>query len=379
MLPTTAASSPNSNEPPPPNPLLTAYEGWVQRTPLVTRYILSLQAFSYLTSWFLNFDFALATTPYYVVFRFEFYRLILSPLINTSIVSCILGFLSFSDNGRRLEQSMGSTAFGWLCCTIGLTTNLGFVLVSFLLAFVRGYDESFLFVSSTGLGNIIFGIIAMECVQAPRHTQRAFLLFVVPAVYFPLVLYFFFSLLNGSFSLDYLISMGVGYASGFGSLDKLIKLSPAKAKQWEDTVLSNYARREGWIAGHAAVGSGAWHDDAPSAGFAMSMFGGRGGSGGSTPGSGNNGDDTIRAGSVFRPGPSKASAGPTGTASEPTFPSSSGRTLGGGGGGGAVSTSRRTGGSTTSGGNTAAETRAARLQALEQRQAQQAQSNNNPE
>lgn len=37
-----------SSEPPPPNPMLTAYEGWAAKTPLVTRYILSLQAISYM-------------------------------------------------------------------------------------------------------------------------------------------------------------------------------------------------------------------------------------------------------------------------------------------------------------------------------------------
>ena len=263
MLPTTTSSNNNSsNEPPPPNPMLTAYEGWAQRTPLVTRSILTIQTLSYLTSWFINLDFALATIPYYVVLRFEFYRLVLSPLVNTRIFSCIFAFLSFSDHGRRLEQSLGSTAFGWLCLSIGLLTNVGFVLISFVLSFLRGFDESFLFSSADGLWTIIFGIIAMECVQAPRNTQRAFLFFAVPVIYYPLVLFFFFSLLGGDFSLSYLVSMGVGYAGGFGYLDKVLKLNQSKAKQWEDTILSNYVRREGWIASHAATGSDAWHDAA---------------------------------------------------------------------------------------------------------------------
>ena len=267
MLPTSS-----NNEPPPPNPMLKAYEGWAQRTPLVTRYILSLQVISYLTSWFVNFEFALATTPYFVLLRFEFYRLLLSPLVNTSIISCVFAFLSFSDHGRRLEQSMGSTAFGWMCFTIGLSTNVAFCVVSVVLAFLRGYDESFLLSSSVGLWTIIFGIISMECVQAPRNTNRPFLFFVVPVIYYPLALYFFFSLLGGNFSLSYLISIGIGYAGGFGYLDKILKLSPSKAKQWEDTVLSNYARREGWIASHSATGSDAWHDATAGGGLVSGLF-----------------------------------------------------------------------------------------------------------
>ena len=38
------------------------------------------------------------------------------------------------------------------------------------------------------------------------------------------------------------------------------RMSESRFKQWEDTILANFARREGWVAGHAATGSDAWNN-----------------------------------------------------------------------------------------------------------------------
>jgi hypothetical protein len=44
-----------------------------------------------------------------------------------------------------------------------------------------------------------------------------------------------------------------------GHLDRF-KMSESRFKQWEDTILANFARREGWVVGHAATGSDAWNN-----------------------------------------------------------------------------------------------------------------------
>ena len=65
----------------------------------------------------------------------------------------------------------------------------------------------------------------------------------VPTLYYPLVLLGIFSLLGG-IKLSNALAVAAGYAYGYGYLDP-IKISDDKAKQWEETTLANFARREG--------------------------------------------------------------------------------------------------------------------------------------
>jgi membrane associated rhomboid family serine protease len=257
-------SSPS--DPPPPNPVLTAYENFMQSTPLVTRSILSIQVASYIFSWFVNPHYALANIPQFTLFQYEIYRVFTSPLVNTSLFSLVFSFLSFLQHGKRLEHSMGSTAFAWLCLTIGGLTNVAFLSLSLALYLLSGQDTAYMFSAASGIWLILFGIIAIECIQAPRTALRRLLFFEVPVLYYPFAIYAFFALLSASMSFPFLLSIGVGYAYGYGFLDKT-KLSTSKAKQWEDTILANFTRREGWVVGHAATGSDAWNESSETAGL----------------------------------------------------------------------------------------------------------------
>lgn len=161
---------------------------------------------------------------------------------------------------------MGSTAFAWLCLMIAFLTNVAFLLLSFVL-YAFSKETSYLMASASGIWLILFGTIAMECVQAPRGIERRLFFFNVPVLYYPLALYLFFAFVSGNlFSLGDLLSMAIGYAFGFGYLD-FLKLSSVRARQWEDSVLINFARRDGWIAGQAVMGSGAWNDMGESSGI----------------------------------------------------------------------------------------------------------------
>jgi Rhomboid family len=285
-----AASSSNNEQPSPPNnnPILTVYEGWYHNTPFVTRSILSIQLMSYLVSWFIGSDlinFALANIPHFILSpHYEIYRLLTSPyLVNTSLLSLIFTFLSFNEQGKRLEYSLGSTRFVILCIAIGVITNIIFLLLSIVMFYAHGGGDAaashVLLSSASGIWLVLFGIIAMECVQAPAGTQRKLFLFQVPVLYYPIALLLFFTFISASFSLGYCISMAVGYLYGFGYLNR-IQLSHGKATEWEDggssgsssnggSSSSSYSslaaaltRRDGWVSCHAATGSDAWIESA---------------------------------------------------------------------------------------------------------------------
>lgn len=253
----------HSNEPPTPNPFLTAYEDFIHNTPYVTRSIMLILVATYGSSWLFDPHFALATIPKFVWEDYEVYRLLLSPLVNTSFISIILAFWNFLQHGIRFERSMGSTAFAWLCFAIGSLSNTIFFLICLLLYFMTDGNASVLLHSSAGIWNILFGTIAMECVEAPRDVKRKFLAWDVPVLYYPIVLLLFFYLLGGGSgsTASHIISAGIGYALGFGKLD-FIKLPSALVRKYEDSggFLHTMTRREGWIVGPAALGSSAWND-----------------------------------------------------------------------------------------------------------------------
>jgi membrane associated rhomboid family serine protease len=202
----------SQNEPPPPNPILTAYETFVRDTPLVTRYTITVQFVSWFVSFFVDPSFAIGNIPYFTIFKFELYRIVLSPLICQSLLSLVFAYITFVDHGKRLEFSMGSTAFAWLMLTLAVSTNVVFLLICFTL-YGLGGDERFLHMHSSGIWTILFGLIAIECSKAPTGSKRRLFFCEIPTLYYPLGLLAIFSMFAG-FLLAFYISAGVGYAYG---------------------------------------------------------------------------------------------------------------------------------------------------------------------
>lgn len=93
-----------SNGPPTPNPVSTAYESYLRDTPLITRYVLNATVISYLTGFFFSPAYLFANIPIYTLFKFQLYRILTSPLICTDILSLFFTFMGFMNHGVKLEQ-----------------------------------------------------------------------------------------------------------------------------------------------------------------------------------------------------------------------------------------------------------------------------------
>lgn len=198
----------DNTTPPQPNPVLTAYEGYIRDTPLITRYVLNSLLLSFLISFFANPAYALANIPLFTIFKFELYRVITSPLVCSDILSLFFAFMGFMNNGVRLEQSMGSSLFGCLFFTLTLVSNGLFLAISVLLWGLTN-SESYLVAASLGIWSVLLAIIAVECAQAPPDTKRKLFFLTVPTVYYPLVLLALFSMFAGV-KLAYCLGVAVG-------------------------------------------------------------------------------------------------------------------------------------------------------------------------
>ena len=59
---------------------------------------------------------------------------------------------------------------------------------------------------------------------------------------------------NGSCTFEY-----SHWHCSYGYFD-FLKVSASRCKQWEDTILANFAASEGWVVSNDAVGNNAWND-----------------------------------------------------------------------------------------------------------------------
>lgn len=256
MLPSHDQDQSSSPLPPDDNPILKSYESFVRDTPFVTRCLLQTQGITWLLSWFLDLGLAVGNVPQFTIFHFEIYRIFLSPFICTSLLSLVFCYLSFAEYGKRMEFDLGSTAFAILLATIGWVVNIVHLAVCFVLYSTDG-STNWLFMPCFGVWMLVFGLLSIECSQAPATSTRRLFVVDVPTRYYPLALVALFSLLGG-FQLAYILAIGIGVAYRQGYLDKL-KVDPIRIQSWERTTLEGYVCRQGWIANDAS-GRGDWEE-----------------------------------------------------------------------------------------------------------------------
>lgn len=201
----------NSQLPPQSNPILESYLAFRNGTPFVTRNMLASQVICFGLSFFLDMSAIFANLPYLSLFKGQLWRILTSPLLCDRFLSLLIAFFSFSEPGRRLERSIGSTPFLCLVTTLGSLTNLAYIVLALLVTELTGNDY-LLKQPTSGIWQVVFGIIAIECSRAPPQSTRRLFFFPVQVEYYPLALFAFFCFFTGTFDWSHILSIGIGYA-----------------------------------------------------------------------------------------------------------------------------------------------------------------------
>ncbi|KAH8065388.1 hypothetical protein JL720_12805 [Aureococcus anophagefferens] len=192
------------------NPVNRAYEQWRARTPTVCRCCALGLAGAYGLSWVADLGGLLATTPFYVVRRYQVYRLLLSPL------------------------SLGSVRLLWTLVAATLAVNGAFCGLAYAAAAAGALDA--VLWTGDGAWAAVLALGTLECLSAPEATRRLLCLPVaVPRVYYPAALLGLFSLFNGV-QLDLALGVAYGYADDAGYL-ALVKPSPQAVARCEASPL----------------------------------------------------------------------------------------------------------------------------------------------
>mmetsp|Transcript_21162 Transcript_21162/g.29645 ORF Transcript_21162/g.29645 Transcript_21162/m.29645 type:complete len:269 (-) Transcript_21162:435-1241(-) len=228
------------------NQIQTAYESFARETPLVTRGLASILAFSWLICSIFDLNHALANISMFTINRLQLYRLFLAPLVGSTPISLIFGIMKFVSSGKGLEFQMGSTNFGALILTIGGLTNLLFSIFCCSCYYLLGASFTWMLLQSCDIWTIVLGIIALESAHQSNELRQILFRFEVQAKYYPLLLLAFFCLIKGRIDLAYCISIGLGYSIGFGKLE-FLKIGHDRRKKYENSFLYRFTQMQGWV------------------------------------------------------------------------------------------------------------------------------------
>jgi hypothetical protein len=211
----------------------------------------------YILTWFINLESWLANIPYYTLFYFELYRLLLSPLVGNSFLTLIITFMVYPSLGIKMENSMGSSAFLYLMIFATLAVNILFVVLCVLWSLLSSSSYA-LTLPSMDFWILLFALIALDCMQQPDMPRR--LMFIpmdIPSKYIPVILYVLICLFSG-FVLSYALSLLVGYLWMRGALDRFKPSSQyLEQLEAEGGWLHSASRSSGWVLA-GTLGHDAW-------------------------------------------------------------------------------------------------------------------------
>ena len=114
---------------------------------------------------------ALAAVPFYVVRRYQLWRLVLAPCVGNSLLGSIVALFVVGDGvGPRLEQSLGSVRMVWLVLSATPAIFGGFCLLCYVAA-LAGHPTAVL-ADASGCWGLVLALVTLECLSAPEATRR---------------------------------------------------------------------------------------------------------------------------------------------------------------------------------------------------------------
>jgi hypothetical protein len=226
------------------HPLKQTYQQFMSTTPCVTRSLVVIALVSFFLSFLISkWEFALALIPLFTV-PLELYRLITTILVN-DFYSVVLAILS-RNILSQFERSYGSSQL--LLVSLGIftvLTNLVILIASYGLYHhyesTSGDGASSFLVhhSSSGVGATVWGILSLwSSRERNATTNQRLLIWDVPSLYYPTILFVISSFLSGGIDVTHLFALILGYAIGRDHL-RILLLTPSYVRQTDDIILAS--------------------------------------------------------------------------------------------------------------------------------------------
>ena len=171
--------------------------------------------------------------PRMVIYLKEYYRMISSCLFHGSMMHIGMNMMSAAAIGYNLEKKYGTLYHGITILWSMILTSSIYIVISYLLHLVFGYDH-LMHQHSLGFSGVLFHLSVLEAHYSPRMTRNVFGFGQVSSTTYPwillLVLQFFMP--NLSF-LGHLSGILIGTLQVYGSLDSICFPSPDYLRKLE--------------------------------------------------------------------------------------------------------------------------------------------------
>uniref|UniRef100_A0A7S0RBT6 Derlin n=1 Tax=Pyramimonas obovata TaxID=1411642 RepID=A0A7S0RBT6_9CHLO len=194
---------------------------------------------------------AVSACPYYILFRLQIYRLLLSGFVSDSILGLLLGLLLIYRYGLLLEQEKGSLHFGYLCAKLIVLINALICVAVLFLSPLNPLLLSPTYASRGGTFPLLLALITIQTQRSPNPRTSFMGFFTVPTEYFPLLLLAIFVLLGGSL-VETAAAVGIGYAQHYGYLARTEPAFSTLANIESSSYMRSVVNRRGYINTSAA-------------------------------------------------------------------------------------------------------------------------------
>ncbi|KAL9186217.1 hypothetical protein ACHAXT_005455 [Thalassiosira profunda] len=159
--------------------------------------------------------------PNLVLYQHEFYRIITSALFHANLMHIAMNMMSTMAIGGSLERQLGTLMLGITISWGILLTSAIYILISWLLHLIFGY-EGMMLQHSVGFSGVIFQLSVLESSLSPNRTRSVFGVFTVSSKMYPWALLVALQFIMPQISfLGHLSGILVGTLQYFGMLDKI--------------------------------------------------------------------------------------------------------------------------------------------------------------
>jgi rhomboid domain-containing protein 1 len=160
----------------------------VANTPLITLVLLVVNILIHIIVFLFSIDISPFTfNPYFIVYRYEYYRVFTSAFLHGGILHIAMNMMSLITLGGLLEPTYGSLRFLWITWAAILLAAVNYIFFAWLSSVIM-QNPAYMFSNSIGYSGVLFSYTAIESFHASSPYRSVFGLFSVPTKLYPLIL-----------------------------------------------------------------------------------------------------------------------------------------------------------------------------------------------
>ena len=183
--------------------------------PFFIRFIIIIKLLLFFLNIFIKYiSFYLSNIPSYIIYHYQFWRLITTSFITTNIINMIIGFIVWIKDAISFERSLGTIRYILVFTINSIFINVIYCLITYWINSISKNKINYLEmneVNNNGIWPIIICDITLLCLNNPNsYIEFLYRPCPIKAKYYPIFIIVLISLIN-KFRMNYEIISGFLY------------------------------------------------------------------------------------------------------------------------------------------------------------------------